>query len=263
MYSQCPQCLTIHLVTVADLGGGRGRAVCGSCGEIFDVLATLSNELPPEPIEQLDYLEAEMPLPTLRQPILRPKSRQPSLLDVAARSPSDGFLRRQSAPATTLSPRRRLRWWFGAAALALMLLFQVLYAERDYLLSIPTYRAWAASACRMLGCELPSSEAAVEGLALVSRDIRKHPTVEGALLISATLANQSQRARPYPVLELRLSDLEERPVAMRRFAPADYVSDSARIPAGMPPGTSLPVEFEVIDPGPQAVAFEFRFLAAD
>jgi hypothetical protein len=27
----------------------------------------------------------------------------------------------------------------------------------------------------------------------------------------------------------------------------------------MPPGTTLPVEFEVLDPGPQAVAFEFRF----
>lgn len=263
MYSQCPQCLTIHLVSVAEIGGGRGRAACGSCGEAFDVLATLSNELPPEPIEQLDYVEAQMPLPVLRQPVLRPKSRQPSLLDTATRNSADTFLRSRSVPGATLVSRRRLRWWFGAGALALMLLVQVLYAEREYLLSIPTYRAWAASACRTLGCELPGAETAVDGLALASRDIRKHPTVEGALLISATLANQSQRARPYPVLELRLSDLEERPVAMRRFTPADYVSDSARIPEGMPPGTSLPVEFEVVDPGPQAVAFEFRFLAAD
>ena len=31
---------------------------------------------------------------------------------------------------------------------------------------------------------------------------------------------------------------------MRRFRPSDYVSDRTRIPNGMPPDTTLPVEFD-------------------
>lgn len=258
MYSQCPHCLTIYRIEIADLAGGRGQAVCGSCDEIFDALATLSDELPPEPIERLNVNLRSTTLPALRQAVLRPRTQQPSLLPSRSATPSGSFLR-AARPSQTSTPSRR-RWWLGVAALAIMLLIQVLYAERERLLAIPTYRGWAESACRVLGCEIPGSNQTLEGLALVSRDIRKHPTVEGALLITATLANRSERVRAYPVLELRLSDLDERPIAMRRFRPSEYVSDRARIANGMPPDTTLPVEFEVVDPGPEAVAFEFRFL---
>lgn len=260
MYSQCPHCLTIYRVEIGDLAGGRGQVVCGSCDQVFDALATLSDDLPPEPIEHLALIAQRLPLPTLKQAVLRPKSRQPSLFGPA--KPATTFLR-AAKPAPSLPPRRRLGWWLGAAGLALVLLAQVLYAERERLLAIPTYRAWAESACELLGCRVPGSQQALEGLALVSRDIRKHPTVEGALLISATLANRSDRAKPYPVLELRLSDLEERAVAMRRFLPREYLSDTSRIARGMPADTTLPVEFEVLDPGPEAVAFEFRFLPTE
>jgi predicted Zn finger-like uncharacterized protein len=261
MYSQCPHCLTIYRLVVADLAGGRGQVACGSCDQVFDALATLSDELPAEPIERLDTPTTGGQPPVLKLAVLRPKSSQPSLFDAPARVPGNTFLR--SPAVNALSPERRLGWWLGAAVLAILLLSQILYADRDRLLAIPTYRAWAESACRTLGCELPGSTQAIEGLALVSRDIRKHPTVDGALLISATLANRSDRSRPYPVLELRLSDLDERAIAMRRFQPYEYLSDSARIDRGMPGQTTLPVEFEVVDPGADAVAFEFRFLPAD
>ena len=259
MYSQCPYCQTIYRIDVDDLAGGRGQAMCGSCDEVFDVLATLSDELPPEPIEYLDVIARTMTPPALRQAIVRPKTRQPSLLP-SSNNASSGAVLRTARSSAALPPNQRLRWWLGAAALALILLIQVVYAERDRLLSIPTYRSWAESACLIFGCEVPGSMQALDGLALVSRDIRKHPTVEGALLISATLANRSDRVRTYPMLELRLSDLNEHPVAMRRFRPNDYLSNSAHVERGMPPNTTLPVEFEVVDPGPDAVAFEFRFL---
>lgn len=260
MYSQCPHCLTIYRVDVADLAGSRGQLACGSCDAVFDVLATLSADLPPEPIDHLALAPVRTPLPVLRQAVLRPDSPQASLFEPGRAHPA--------APGSLLAKARvdaqapsggRLAWWLGSALLALLLLVQIGYAERERLLAIELYRGWAEAACARLGCELPGSEQAIDGLALVSRDIRKHPTVEGALLISATLANRSQRSRPYPVLELRLADLDERPVAMRRFQPVDYLSDRSRVALGMPPGTTLPVEFEVLDPGPQAVAFEFRF----
>lgn len=259
IYSQCPHCLTIYRVGLDDLAGGRGEAACGSCDQVFDVLATLSAELPPEPIERLDVVPLRSPPPILRQAVLRPKPLQGSLFDPAARRQAESFLKARP-PAPAHGSRRRLLWWGAVALLALLLTGQVLYAERHRLLAIPTYRAWAESLCERLGCLVPGSPRAIEGIRLLSRDIRRHPTVEGALLITATLANTSSRTRAYPILELRLSDLDERPVAMRRFQPEDYLSERARIAVGMPPQSTLPLEFEVIDPGPEAVAFEFRFL---
>jgi predicted Zn finger-like uncharacterized protein len=261
MYSQCPHCLTIYKVTVADLAGSHGQLACGSCDQVFDVLATLSESLPPEPIEHLELVSRRVPLPSLRQAVLRPSGRQPSLFD---RPPprsvaSAGTFLAVARPRQRARARSSRSWWLGSIALVVLLVAQVLYAEREHLLTIPLYRGWADSICNVLGCRVPGSPQSLDGLQLVSRDIRRHPTVDGALLISATLANHADRERPYPVLELRLSDLDERPLAMRRFRPADYLSDSSRISRGMPPGTTLPLEFEVIDPGPSAVAFEFRF----
>ena len=260
MYCQCPHCLTIYRIGLDELTTGRGQAVCGSCDQSFDTLATLSTALPPEPIERLDTITPRSPVPMLRHAVLRPKPAQPSLFDAA--KPEPGSFLRQTQVAKTPADRRRWAWIAACTALTFILIAQVLYAERERVLAIPTYRAWAEAACGRFGCTLPGSEQAIEGLALVSRDIRKHPSVDGALLITATLANRSPQVRPYPVLELRLSDLHERAIAMRRFQPAEYLSDPSRVERGMPPETTLPIEFEVVDPGPDAMAFEFRFLPA-
>ncbi|TCS97978.1 zinc-ribbon and DUF3426 domain-containing protein [Pseudofulvimonas gallinarii] len=259
MYSQCPHCLTIYRVALGELAGGRGEAACGSCDQAFDVLATLSAELPPEPIDRLDVVPPQMPVPVLRQAVLRPKPLQPSLFDPNTRKQAESFLKPRAAVAAA-GTRRRVALWLAVVVLAVVLLAQIVYAERQRLLAIPTYRAWAESLCERFGCLVPGSTRAIADIRLISRDIRKHPTVEGALLITATMANTGERARPYPILELRLSDLDERPVAMRRFMPEDYLSDRARVPAGMPPHSTVPLEFEVLDPGADAVAFEFRFL---
>lgn len=263
MYTQCSHCLTVYRVALEDLAGGRGEVVCGSCDQPFDALATLSQSPPPEPLTRLEPRPPVLPRPRLVDAVMRPRALQPALFPApaaAAPGAAPAFLGRAvRAPAR----RGRAVWWWGAAGLALLLLGQVLYAERERLLAIPTYRAWAESACQALGCTVPGSARAIDGLALVSRDIRRHPAVEGALLISATLANRAPRERPYPVLELTLSDLDGKVLAMRRFRPVDYLSDPRRVPAGMPAATTLPLEFEVVDPGPSAVAFEFRFLPPD
>ncbi len=259
MYSQCPHCLTIYRVALGELAGGRGEAACGSCDQAFDVLATLSAELPPEPIDRLDVVPPQLPVPVLRQAVMRPKPLQGSLFDARTKKPTESFLQPRYALPTTAS-RHRLAWWLSVVVLAIVLLGQIVYAERERLLAIPTYRAWAEALCERLDCLVPGSARAIADIRLISRDIRKHPTVEGALLITATMANTADRSRPYPILELRLSDLDERPVAMRRFLPVDYLSDRERVASGMPAQSTVPLEFEVLDPGADAVAFEFRFL---
>ena len=46
---------------------------------------------------------------------------------------------------------------------------------------------------------------------------------------------------------------------MRRFEPSEYLEEAANIDRGIAAGTLLPLVFEVVDPGQNAVAFEFSF----
>ena len=119
-------------------------------------------------------------------------------------------------------------------------------------------RAWIDPACARLGCMLPPRHDAAR-LELLSRDIRPHPSVPGALIISATVRNDADFAEVFPTVEITLSDLDETRIAMRRFGPRDYVSDARTIAAGLAPGATAALVFEVADPGRNAVAFEFKF----
>jgi len=97
-------------------------------------------------------------------------------------------------------------------------------------------------------------------LELLSRDIRPHPSVANALIISATLRNDAAFAQAFPAVEISLSDLDENRIAMRRFVPQEYLGDARSIAAGLAPGATAALVFEVADPGKNAVAFEFKFL---
>jgi hypothetical protein len=93
----------------------------------------------------------------------------------------------------------------------------------------------------------------------LSRDIRPHSSVANALIISASLRNDAAFAQTFPDVDIILSDLDENRIAMRRFRPQEYLGDARTIAAGMAPGATTALVFEVADPGKNAVAFEFRF----
>jgi hypothetical protein len=94
---------------------------------------------------------------------------------------------------------------------------------------------------------------------LVSRDIRPDPSTAGALVITATLRNTAAFPQPWPLVVVELSDIDGNPVAMRRFRPTEYMPDPARRAAGITPGATVAVAFEVADPGKRAVNFQFGF----
>ena len=49
MYTQCPHCDTLFRIQVADLRTAQGKVRCGRCGQIFNALRFLSEELPEIP----------------------------------------------------------------------------------------------------------------------------------------------------------------------------------------------------------------------
>lgn len=261
MYTQCPECLTVYALDAAALAQGHGSVRCGHCTMVFDALPSLSDTLPPEPFTGLP-VQPPAPEPSqLVQPVFRPHPDYVGDDETEASSPPPGpavappsFVRRHRVR----KRGHRGRWIAGCALLALLLAGQLAWAKRVALADNPHTRPLLARVCATFSCTLPPIKN-ISRLTLLSRDIRPHPSVPGALIISATIRNDADFTQPYPLIRIALSDLDENKIAMRRFRPAEYVSDPKTRAAGLAPGATIAVAFEVEDPGRNAVAFEFGF----
>jgi predicted Zn finger-like uncharacterized protein len=262
MYTQCPECLTIYKVGGAALAESHGSVRCGHCNAVFDALRTLADQLPSEQVQRLDEHVGGGSPPQLSVPALRPVVGQQTLLFDPDERPAR--TRRGGTPAFARTRRRRVAtrswpWTLGATGLLLCLLAQIGYAERATLLDDIHVRAVLDRVCDEFGCQLPLRHEPSR-LELLSRDIRPHPSVPNALIISATLRNGADFAQAFPAVEISLSDLDENRIAMRRFQPQEYLGDAHSMAAGLAPGATAALVFEVADPGKNAVAFEFKFM---
>ena len=122
----------------------------------------------------------------------------------------------------------------------------------------PTVGRWLRDTCNVLHCELPLV-AAPRQWRLLASNVQAHPSVPGALMISASIRNDAAFTQPYPVLTITLSNAQGQRVAMRRLQPREYLDDDAILQRGLAPGSSAVLLVEVKDPGDKAVAFEFGF----
>ncbi len=243
MYTQCGQCQTIHRVSAKTLGQAYGRVRCMHCGAVFNALDALADELRDDGRFPLQF-HSEQPVPLHGDgdggglaPVAEPLGR-----------------RRVEARSTRLS----WLWGGGIVALAMALVSQVAYSERRTLALDPRLRPLYQTWCGWLDCtvELPQ---AINQIALVNRDIRPHPEIEGALLITATIHNRAPFVQAHPQIGITLADLDNQVIAERFFRPQEYLSATHLIAEGLASNTMLPVAFEVVDPSRSAVAFEFSF----
>jgi predicted Zn finger-like uncharacterized protein len=251
MFTQCPHCLSVHALTAADLALGRGRLHCGVCETEFDALERLADTAA-QAASGLRRAEATpprvVPAAELAARPADPARPKPSTLSEPA------FARGVRAR----TPVRSGPWWLASAALGLLLSTQIVLAQRAELSQDPSLRPWLQRLCAALGCELPAYSAPTQ-IRLLTRDVGPHPSVPDALLVTASFRNESPWPQAWPVLELSMSDLEGRLVALRRFAASDYLGQPPEQPVLLP-GQPVMVELELRDPGNQAIAFEFGFL---
>jgi predicted Zn finger-like uncharacterized protein len=286
MYIQCPECLSVFSLDAQTLAQARGQVVCGHCGTGFDSLDTLTGQLPAEPFRDLAINEAGLAPPVVDLAVYRPRPDPPATIDddvdVAAaaaaaehRPAADDFSqlvftprfarqqqrrRRERAPrrVSRATGERRWPWIVAGLALALLLALQLAWAERDWLIRNPTTGNWLRHTCATLGCDLPLV-AAPDQIQLLASNVQAHPTVKGALMISASVRNAASFAQPYPVITLTLSDPHGQRLMMRRLQPRDYLDDATVRQRGLAPGAQAALLMEIEDPGKQAVAFEFDF----
>lgn len=157
------------------------------------------------------------------------------------------------------SATRRWPWRTLLAVIVLtgLLAMQILVADRAALAADPQWRPRIAAVCRVLHCRIPPWREPT-AFHLTSREVRPHPSVPGALLISASFRNDAAFAQPWPRLELSLANLDGESLGMRRFLPIEYLGSAPTTPL-IAPGQSASVTLELLDPGKRAVAFAFEF----
>jgi predicted Zn finger-like uncharacterized protein len=266
MYTFCPTCSTVFAIKAEHLLAAAGRVRCGTCGQVFRAFDYV--------YEDLDAVQSALAEYHARQTVRHAKELQDGSgyaggevgaddgqhdLDVIT---SDDLP--MPAEFTDTWPERShfgRNLARGALIVGLLLILGVqwLYFNRTSLAAQNDWRPGLELFCSFLRCELPL-RVDLSRIELVSRDVRKHPRVAGALLINATLVNRADFPQPYPILEVTFSNPSGTPVASRRFHPDEYLGDETDIKAGMPVSTSLQMMLEIEDPGEDAVSFQFDFL---
>lgn len=241
MLTRCPQCQAVHPLDVDRPSGDRGVATCAACGASFDAYAHLADASRLGPAIDETAADAAEGQGELFGPPPKPRVAVPSFAQVRGRLPRP----------------RQWRWWLAGAGLLLLLLAIYPVADRERLARDANWRPFEQRLCAVLRCRIaPWHEPSA--FEITARDVRAHPSAPGALLITVSFRNDAAFAQALPLLEMTMSDLDGRDVGMRRFRPAEYLGGAAR-PSLVSPGQSVDATLEVMEPGPDAVAFKFDF----
>lgn len=156
------------------------------------------------------------------------------------------------------APRAR-RWpaLLAIVALCIVLALQTLLADRARLASNAHWRPLLEALCGALSCDLPPWREP-EAFALLQRDVRQHPTVRGALRITASFRNDARWPQPWPKLHVTLSDVNGRPAGERSFEVREYLGGPPA-QAMLGSGETATVAMDVLEPAAQTVAYDMRF----
>lgn len=216
-----------------ELTAAQGLLRCGECDVVFDAMKTLSATLPEE---------------RRFAPLSQAKPVDPPPIRAAAKKPAKPLY--QGSHAKPLI-------YMGIAVLTLLLFLQLLYHSRHWLAQQPATAAITRQTCLLLGCEiLPPRD--VGKIHLLSRNVYAHPNTPGVLTISAVIQNDAGFPQAYPFIEISFINQNNETVAMRSFAPKEYLNGyNGEL---MPVGVAQELLLNITDPGDAAVRFQFRFM---
>ncbi|RFP61905.1 DUF3426 domain-containing protein [Luteimonas weifangensis] len=180
----------------------------------------------------------------------------PRMRRARAHRPAPSFARVPVA-GTARPPHRHWRQPAAIAALLLVLLLQLLLADRARLAADARWRPLVATLCGALHCSVPAWREPA-AFTLLHRDVRPHPTRPGVLQVSATFRNDARWPQPWPALLLTLADVDGRNAGARAFLPREYLDAAPPTPL-LARGQSATVAMDILEPAPRIVAFTFDF----
>ena len=145
----------------------------------------------------------------------------------------------------------------GILALAALLVVNVFWLRWESWSRQPALRGIYASACSVVGCDLPRLRA-VADVELTSHGFQPRRGPPEALALALELRNLAPFAQPFPTLLARLLDARGTVLATHRLAAKDYLEAAATKPFA--PGHKVSIVLRFDDPGVAAVAYSLSLL---
>jgi predicted Zn finger-like uncharacterized protein len=288
LVTRCPRCRTLFRVTPPQLQARSGRVRCGRCLQAFDAYEALAAEAgnvlaapqpagAPEPKKHdtgapevnASPAAGETAAPVAVAPVKAAASTAAVTPVATPRAHAD-----PAGPAADADARPRFAslmrhptpaqmWSIGAAALALVLLFQVLFAYRsDIAARSPAFRSVLTSVCAHAGCRvaLPQRPDLVR---IEASDVHMVDAGRPQLIqLTATLRSYAGYDVGYPALDLVLTNANEHALARRIFAPDEYLDQSRDPQAGIPANAEITVALDLDTGNLNAAGFRLDLLPA-
>lgn len=247
MYTRCPACESVYELDAQLLAEAAGVVRCGNCGKTFNSLSSLFHEHPKAAEDPLNG--GGMPPLLDYRAIMQPELPGVSLFDDAKLpEPGPSLSFPEAAAAGVAAPR----WWaLASLVLGIILLVQITLQAQ--------YPASPVASLLAGGHKTVALAESDEAIQIVSRDMHRHPTLDDAIIVSATVRNPSSERLAWPVVEVRLYDPSQQVLGVRRLQPADYLQNADNVNLGMPTGLVVPVILEFVVGTTLPSGFDFRF----
>jgi hypothetical protein len=137
--------------------------------------------------------------------------------------------------------------FFMALLFATALVTQYLWFFKPaVILQNPQLRPLLELICDVAECTLPATRNIYQ-LEVLQRYVDRHQHTHNAVLAHILFQNKAAYHQPYPWLELRFYDEHKELVAVRRFAPEDYLDNPARARSALPPLQPVHVKLEFFE----------------
>jgi predicted Zn finger-like uncharacterized protein len=261
--TSCPACETQFLLTKEQLKAHRGKVQCGNCEHIFNAknrLTEISDDIH-SAAEYQASIEAqgneasqnteEKPMSEVLNVVLESV---PNLENLESTQPDNPYVDEIVIEAEEIyevetpaviedlttnpkfhQPKTKLNIWLLLFSLLLAILagLQSIYAARTKIAAeYPQFKPYLVQACVLLKCEidLPKN---LDFFTIDDSDMQEDETHENVINFSSLLINRAPYAQAYPNIELTLTDTSDQPVLRRIIKPAEYLTNTANVAAGI------------------------------
>ncbi len=252
METTCNQCKTRFRLTERQLKQAYGKVRCGECGCVFNALnalKTYEGELPDDFLErQQEDLADDRTVPVTDLDIGEPPAERPEL------SLQEAMYGSERRSGFSIGP---FGWFIGILLLTAVGIAQAVYYKRYQLIEDPRFQQQVVDLCRILPCA-ESEFASPEQIRLLERNVFTHPIAADALMVTGSFSNGAPFAQKMPDMLISLFDVQGKLIANRLFKPGEYLlKDKNR--SSIAPAATVQFRIEVVDPGTDALTYEFEF----
>jgi len=252
METTCSHCQSRFRLTEKQLNQAYGKVRCGECGGVFNAMQGLKNyegELPPnyqQLLEDDSTIDKTQPITGFE---LEAESSDQSELSL-----HEAMYGSERRSVFSLGP---LGWFVGILLLTAVGIAQTIYYQRYQLIEDPRYQQQVINLCQVLPCA-ETAFASTEQLKLLERNVFTHPVASDALMVTGSFTNQAPFAQKLPDMLISLFDVRGKLIANRLFEPPEYLLDDKNNGV-IKPEAIIQFRLEIVDPGTDALTYEFEF----